>query len=504
MSNEPILSGLQGKNILITGCTGFVGKVVLEKLMRSAPTWNKIFLLIRPNNEHATAKKRFQHGILKSSLFEKLGSEIPEQFDIMSNNALHVVSGEITQPMLGLDASEFERLGKQVDVIINVAASVDFREPLDKALDINTFSVKHIAELATLNNAAVIHVSTCYVNGYNGGLIREEVAPPARGKLPRINTQHYDLSALITRLLSRVQRAEALHKQDAARKQALINIGLEEARRMGWNDTYTFTKWLGEQMLLQALPEQSVTIVRPSIIESTLASPVPGWIEGVKVADAIILAYAREKISLFPGNKNAVIDIIPADLVANSIILSAVEALTKMPAHRIYQCSSSHTNPLRLKEMIGHVHAEAQENHEHHQNLFLRRPQKPFHMVPGLVFDGVMQGSHIFIKARNSILDRLGIATSNKPLKNIETAKNLSSVFSFYTHPFYRFSNEKLCALAQELGVDASSEFAVDAAIYDWSHYLPKVHIAGLNKYALQPRTARLPKKSPRRVTEAA
>lgn len=504
MSNELILQSLHGKNILITGCTGFVGKVVLEKLMRSVPSWNNIYLLIRSNNAHSTAKKRFQKEVLKSSLFEYLRSELPEQFDIMSNNALHVVAGEITQPMLGLDPSEFEQLGKKIDVIINVAASVDFREPLDKALTINALSVKNIAALAKINKAAVIHVSTCYVNGFNGGLIQEEIAPPARVKLPKINARHYDLSALVTRLLSRIKRTEAIYKNDAERNKVLIKIGLEEARRMGWNDTYTFTKWMGEQMLLQELPEQAVTILRPSIVESTLASPVPGWIEGVKVADAIILAYAREKISLFPGNKHAVIDIIPADLVANSIILSAAEALSKAPEHRIYQCSSSHTNPLVLRDMIKHVHFEAQENHDKHRNLFLRRPQKRFVMVPGLIFDGVINGSHALIKTRNKILDRLGISTSSKSVKNLETAKNLSSVFSFYTHPFYRFSNEKLCALAREFGVDDASEFAVDAAIFDWSHYLTKVHIAGLNKYALQPRTSTLPKKAVRRVTEAA
>ena len=73
-------------------------------------------------------------------------------------------------------------------------------------------------------------------------------------------------------------------------EESLIQLGIKESRGYGWNDTYTFTKWLGEQLLIQGLGKENLTILRPSIIESTLSSPVPGWVEGVKVADALILS----------------------------------------------------------------------------------------------------------------------------------------------------------------------------------------------------------------------
>jgi hypothetical protein len=37
-----------GKTVFITGGTGFMGKVLLEKLLRSCPGVSKIYLLIRP------------------------------------------------------------------------------------------------------------------------------------------------------------------------------------------------------------------------------------------------------------------------------------------------------------------------------------------------------------------------------------------------------------------------------------------------------------------------
>lgn len=37
-----------GKNIFLTGASGFIGKVLIEKLLRSCPNVNKIFMLMRP------------------------------------------------------------------------------------------------------------------------------------------------------------------------------------------------------------------------------------------------------------------------------------------------------------------------------------------------------------------------------------------------------------------------------------------------------------------------
>lgn len=37
-----------GRTVLVTGATGFMGKVLLEKLLRSCPTITRIYVLIRP------------------------------------------------------------------------------------------------------------------------------------------------------------------------------------------------------------------------------------------------------------------------------------------------------------------------------------------------------------------------------------------------------------------------------------------------------------------------
>jgi len=37
----------RGKTLLITGCTGYIGKMMLEKLIRSCPDFERIYVMIR-------------------------------------------------------------------------------------------------------------------------------------------------------------------------------------------------------------------------------------------------------------------------------------------------------------------------------------------------------------------------------------------------------------------------------------------------------------------------
>ena len=66
------LHSYAGKSIFITGVTGFVGKVVLEKLLRSVPKVERIYLLIRSNSRYPTAAERFQAEVATSTIFDVL------------------------------------------------------------------------------------------------------------------------------------------------------------------------------------------------------------------------------------------------------------------------------------------------------------------------------------------------------------------------------------------------------------------------------------------------
>lgn len=487
-SSSKVLDALRGKQVLVTGTTGFLGKVVLEKLIRAVPDIGGIHLLIRGNKRHPDARSRFLNEIATSSVFERLRAEDSEAFETFVEDKIHCITGEVTEPCFGLPARDFSAIAAGLDAVINSAASVNFREELDKALAINTLCLDNIAKLAARNEElAVIQVSTCYVNGMNAGQVTESIIKPAGESIPRSESGHFETDELIKLLDDKIADVRSRYSGKALEKK-LVELGIREANRYGWSDTYTFTKWLGEQRLMKALAGRALTIVRPSIIESALEEPAPGWIEGVKVADAIILAYAREKVTLFPGKRSGVIDVIPVDLVANGIILSLAEALSEPAGHRIYQCCSGSSNPISLGEFIDHLMAESKSNYAEYDQLFYRQPTKPFIAVNRKLFDAVVGGVRVPLRLTDRVLKLLGHTRELKMLRNLDTTRSLATIFGFYTAPDYVFRNDELMALSARMGSVDQALFPVDARQIDWSMYLRKIHLAGLNRYALKER----------------
>ena len=133
-------------------------------------------------------------------------------------------------------------------------------------------------------------------------------------------------------------------------KDQLVEAGRARAASVGWPDAYAFTKALGEQALTDVKGDVPVSIVRPSIIESALAEPKPGWIRGFRMAEPVIISYARGLLSAFPGAPEGTVDVIPVDLVVAAII--AVAALGPDEAPPITQVASGGINPLKYRTLV--------------------------------------------------------------------------------------------------------------------------------------------------------
>ena len=71
-----------GKTIFLTGTTGFVGKVVLEKIMRSLPDFKKIFIMVRAK-KGMTVRQRFENEILSSEIFVPHFEKDPNLFETL-------------------------------------------------------------------------------------------------------------------------------------------------------------------------------------------------------------------------------------------------------------------------------------------------------------------------------------------------------------------------------------------------------------------------------------
>lgn len=485
-----VRTSLSGKRVLLTGTTGFLAKVVLEKLIRTVPDVDRVILLIR-GGRSGNARDRFEREIATSSIFDTLRSEQPALLERFFADKIECVTGEVTEVGFGLPAARFVELAGRIDVVINAAASVNFREPLDQALQINTLSLHHLTSLARAANAPLIQISTCYVNGYNRGDMREQIVHPAGASIPRHRDGYYDVEALIGKLQQKIEQVKEQVRDPKMRERRLTELGIAESNRYGWNDTYTFTKWMGEQLAMRGMHGRTLTIVRPSIIESTLLDPAPGWIEGVKVADAVIMAYARGKTSFFPARPEGIIDIIPADLVGNSILMATAEALEARAQHRVYQCCSGAGNPILMSDVIRLLQGESQRNWQKYDKLFFSEPKHDFRVVGNTTFRMMMGTMRAGTTVWSSLRRLVGAPGETRAMEKLRTTQTLAITFSFYTQPRYRFHNAELLALAERFGDEATSLYPVDARLINWEDYLCRIHMTGLNRYALRRKDAK-------------
>jgi nucleoside-diphosphate-sugar epimerase len=486
-----IRATLSGKSILLTGATGFLAKVVLENLARNLPDLARVILLVRAG-EAGDARARFEREIAASSVFDTLRATRPVELARFFAERVECVTGEITEPEFGLGQAAFAGLAARVDLVINTAASVNFREPLDQALAINTQSLPHLTALACAAECPLVQVSTCYVNGYQRGDMFEQIVRPARAVIPRHHEGWYELDGVIADLQRKVARVRARvgSSDPALLARRLTELGIREANRHGWNDTYTFTKWMGEQLALRGMRGRSVTIVRPSVIESTLRAPSPGWLEGVKVADAVILAYARGRTRFFPARPEGIIDVIPADLAANGIIMAGAESLLAGPGQRIYQCCSGSSNPILVGRLIELLQLESKRNWRQYDKLFHAQPKHDFRVIGKLRFRAMMALLAVGAGLWGGLRRLAGAPGESRAMEKLRTTRLLAITFSFYAQPRCRFHNTALQALAGRFDAEERSLFPVDPRLIDWEDYLCRIHMAGLNRYALKRKDA--------------
>ncbi|GMA90443.1 hypothetical protein GCM10025869_09720 [Homoserinibacter gongjuensis] len=222
-----------------------------------------------------------------------------------------------------------------------------------------------------------MHVSTCYVGGLRKGVVPEArlghridwraeyaAAKSARERVELASRQPAQLRAFM-------DRARAEHgkegPQSVARAseearvawvtEALVDAGRTRAESLGWTDVYTLTKAFAERAAeeLWADAGGSLSVVRPAIIESAVAHPFPGWIDGFKVADPLILAYGRGLLPEFPGLPDSVLDLIPVDYVVNAILAAAANPPKGEPEY--FHIASGASNPLPFHRMFENVNA---------------------------------------------------------------------------------------------------------------------------------------------------
>src|SRR5690606_25442466 len=126
----------------------------------------------------------------------------------------------------------------------------------------------------------------------------------------------------------------------------VAGAGRARAALLGGADAVADAMAVGGRALLQQGGDGPVSIVRPSIIESAVAEPKPGWIRGFRMAEPVIISYARGLLKQFPGVPEGIVDVIPVDLVTAAIIAVTAAGPPAPGDPKVFQVASGSVNPL--------------------------------------------------------------------------------------------------------------------------------------------------------------
>ena len=491
-----IVRRLAGKNVLVTGVTGFLGQAVLERLLGEFPE-TRITLLVRPQLG-STGRQRVESLIGRhtfNALRHRVGNE---GIRAMLDDRVEVVDGDFSQ--------ELPELPGDLDVAIHCAATVSFDPPIDEGFQTNLLGAVRLYEAVLAANAAphLVHVSTAYVAGNRKGVIPEatldhrvdwraeaELALQARRDVEAASRKPELLDSFLRKARAEHGRAGPQTVADDAEERRrtwvtkrLVQYGRARAQTLGWPDNYTFTKAMGERAVEELAAERGapLSIVRPSIIESSYSHPFPGWIEGFKMAEPIILAYGRGTIPEFPGIPEGIVDIIPADYVVNAML--AVAANPPEPsAPAYYHVSSGTRNPLQYKGLYELVK-------EYYERDPLPQAGRGEVKVPEWSFPGHLRVERLLktaeraVEVADKVVSHLPKSKKMRDLVRrvdrdkgrVDFVRRYSDLYGAYTEAEVIYTDDRTVELFGSLTPGDRKRFPFDSAAIDWRYYLQDVH----------------------------
>lgn len=245
-----------------------MGKVLIEKLLRSCSDLKQVLVLMRPKRGKSGAERVEE--LSKIPLFEKLLEENPKALE-----KLVPVYGDISMENLGLSNDDLSLVVRETSVVFHFAATLNFEAPIKTAVHMNIKGLDYVINLSKQmkNLKIVVHLSTAFCNP-DQAVMKEKVYD--------FNMKPRQLIEVLDNLSDDI--VESFEKK-------LISTH---------PNTYTYTKRLGELLVVEEYANLPICIVRPSIGElkrmfeitqyhmmsnsiysqvfPTIAEPIPGWV----------------------------------------------------------------------------------------------------------------------------------------------------------------------------------------------------------------------------------
>jgi len=291
---------------------------------------------------------------------------------------------------------------------------------------------------------------------------------------------------LIDRILKREAKARLSDR--------LVQVGKDRAAEWGWPNVYTFTKSMGESMLLARFPNLRKTFFRPAIIESAVSFPLPGWNEGLNTSGPLVY-FMGTWFRHLPARKDKPLDVVPVDLCVAGLI-SASAAVVDGRAKSVYQCATSDRHPLtvgRGLELTSLAHRKHYRNHGEDaiERIFLSR------------WDSRVVGDDHFLGAGNmrklaqwvsdlakdvpdSLPKRIRSELKKMGTKSDRIDRRLSIVEKVIdTYKPFVSDNRQTFACDELVGLRAvESFFHYEPRNLDWRRYWIDQHMPGLRRWS--------------------
>ncbi|XP_058414556.1 fatty acyl-CoA reductase 2-like isoform X1 [Diceros bicornis minor] len=445
-----------GKSILITGATGFMGKVLMEKLFRTSPDLKVIYILVRPKADQTPQQRVFQ--ILNSKLFEKVKEVCPDVHE-----KIRAISADLNQSDFAISKEDTQELLSCTNIVFHCAATVRFDDHLRHAVQLNVTATQQLLLMASQmpKLEAFIHISTAYSN-CNLKHIDEVIYPCPVEPKKIIDSMEWLDDAVIDKIAPKL-------------------IGDRP-------NAYTFTKALGEMVVQQESRNLNIAIIRPSIVGATWQEPFPGWVDNLNGPNGIIIATGKGLLRALRATPKDVLDVVPVDIVVNlTLAVGWYTAVHRPKSMLIYHCTSGNLNPCNWGKMGPQVLATVKKFP--FEKAF-RRPNADFttntittlywntvsHRAPAIIYDFCL-----WLTGRKPRMTKL----MNQLIRSL-------SLVEYFIKQTWEWSTDNTEMLMSRLSPEDRRVFNFDVCQLNWLEYIEN-YVLGVKKYLLKEDMAGIP-----------
>ncbi|XP_037035184.1 fatty acyl-CoA reductase wat-like isoform X1 [Bradysia coprophila] len=288
--HSPIMRFYREKTVFVTGATGFLGILFIEKLLRCKA--KTVYVLVRPKKNNSPAERIQQ--TFTGAIFAIL-----KQIDPDYLSRIKLIEGDTSKADLGISDDDREEIISIVEIVIHAAADVRFDKPLQELCFTNVRGTRALTQLAEqIKNLIVFaYISTAFSQYYREKIEEKFYPPPC------------DPDEMI-------RIAEYFEEHQTEELNFLSDKVLEP-----WANTYVFTKALSEEVVRRVAHKFPTIVIRPSTIISTYEDPIPGWTNNIYGLNGITVGIGLGFIKVAMGNEHSTyIEVVCADFVTNGTL----------------------------------------------------------------------------------------------------------------------------------------------------------------------------------------